>query len=111
MNVRNRSTKSGFIGLPSGKLPLLHGEGPHEPHTVGRGDLLPVVEIVPIGLGVRRIPPHRDTVPGTSHHTPSIPTPRCEADRIREEAGTPHAASRRRRGPAAGAALSAQPGP
>ena len=74
MNARNRSTKSGFIGPPSGELPLLHREGPHESHTVGRGDLLRVVEIVLIGFSIRRVAPHRDTVPGMGGHEPSIPS-------------------------------------
>ena len=58
MNARNRSTKSLFIGQIPSQPPELLAQLPHTKDAFGFRNLHPELEIVPIGLGCRRIPAH-----------------------------------------------------
>jgi hypothetical protein len=68
MNARNRSTKSGFIGLSSKQLPLFDGEPPRQQHTVARRHLPPELGVVLVGLRVRGEPAGRDAGANTIGH-------------------------------------------
>jgi hypothetical protein len=52
--ARNRSTKSGFIGLSSNHPPLLDGQTPGLHDAFRRRHPTPVVGVMAVGLGVGR---------------------------------------------------------
>jgi hypothetical protein len=60
MNARNRSTKSGFMGMVVSPLPEFYAQTPHLEQALRRRHGQPVFEVVPVGLGCRVEPANRE---------------------------------------------------